>query len=244
MTTEAASYQIEVQGMPVVVIRKEIKNLHLGVYPPDGRVRVSAPFRVADEVVKLAVISRLGWIRQKQAEFQQQPRQSQRQFVTGESHYFEGRRYRLDVIERDKPPSVCLLNNSRIALAIRPGTNRDKRETIMNDWYRRELRARLPELLDKWEPKVGERVAEVRIRKMKTYWGTCNVQARRVWLNLELIKKPVSCLEYILVHEMVHLIERRHNDRFRDLMDALMPQWRMHQDTLNRAPLAHAEWRY
>lgn len=244
MTTEEASHQIEVRGIQVNVIRKNIKNLHLGVYPPNGRVRVSAPLRVDDDIVKLAVISRLKWIRQKQAEFQQQPRQSQRQFVTGESHYFEGRRYRLDVTERDKPPSVRLLNNTRIALAIRPGTNRDKRETIMNNWYRCQLRARLPKLLEKWEPKVGERVAEVRIRKMKTYWGTCNLQARRIWLNLELIKKPASCLEYILVHEMAHLIERHHNDRFRDLMDELMPQWRMHQDTLNRAPLAYTEWRY
>ena len=244
MTTEATSHRIEIRGMPVEVIRKDIKNLHLGVYPPNGRVRVATPLRLDDDAVRLAVISRLGWIRRKQEEFEQQRRQSQREFVTGESHYFEGRRYRLDVTEQDKPPTVRLLNNTRMALAVRPGTDRDKRETIMNDWYRCRLRARLPKLVEKWEPKVGEHVAEIRIRKMKTCWGTCNKDARRIWLNLELVKKPLSCLEYILVHEMVHLIERRHNDRFRDLMNEFMPQWRIHRDTLNRAPLGHAEWRY
>lgn len=244
MTTEATTYRIEVRGMSVAVVRKDIKNLHLGVYPPNGRVRVATPLRLDDEAVRLAVVSRLGWIRRKQAEFEQQHRQSQREFVTGESHYFEGRRYRLDVIERDKPPTVRLLNNTRMALGVRPGTHRAKRETIMNDWYRRQLRTRLPKLLEKWESKIGEPVADVGIRKMKTYWGTCNKDARRIWLNLELVKKPVSCLEFILVHEMVHLIERHHSDRFRDLMDEYMPQWRIHRDTLNRAPLAHAEWRY
>ncbi len=230
--------------MLVEVVRKDIKNLHVGVYPPNGRVRVAVPLRLDDGAVRLAVISRLGWIRRKQAEFERQPRQSQREFVTGESHYFEGRRYRLDVTEHDQPPSVRLLNNTRLALAVRPGADRDKREAVLYEWYRRQLRARLPKLLKKWEPKVEERVAEIRIRKMKTCWGTCNQEARRIWLNLELVKKPVSCLEYILVHEMLHLIERHHNDRFRDFMNELMPQWRMHRDILNRSPLAHAEWRY
>ena len=186
----------------------------------------------------------LGWIRRKQAEFEQQDRQSQREFVTGESHYFEGRRYRIDVTEREGPPTVRLLNNTKLALCVRPGTNRDKREAILHQWYRRQLRSRVPALLAKWEPKVGMQVAEVHIRKMKTHWGTCNREACRIWLNLELVKKPSSCLEYIVVHEMAHLIERSHNDRFRDLMDRLMPQWRMYRDELNRAPLAHADWRY
>ncbi len=182
--------------------------------------------------------------RRRQAEFVGQDRQSQREFVSGESHYFEGRRYRLDVTERDAPPTVRLLNNTRMGLRIRPGANRDKREAILHRWYRSRLRARLPALLEKWEPRVGARVAEVRIRKMRTRWGTCNREARRVWLNLELVKKPASCLEYILVHEMVHLIERSHNDRFRRLMDSLMPGWRLRRDQLNQAPLAHEEWRY
>ena len=244
MATKIEGYRIDVGGIPVEVVRKDIKNLHVGVYPSSGRVRVAAPLRLDDDAVRLAIISRLGWIRRKQAEFERQERQSEREFVTGESHYFEGRRYRIDVTERDAPPTVRLLNNTTMALSVRPGADRDKREAVLHQWYRRQLRDRLPALLAKWEPRVGARVAEVRIKRMKTRWGTCNSGARRIWLNLELAKKPVSCLEYIVVHEMVHLIERSHNDRFRDLMGRLMPQWRVRRDELNRAPLAHADWHY
>ena len=225
------------------VVYRDIKNLHVGVYPPSGRVRVAAPWRLDEDAVRLAVISRLGWIRRKQAGFQHQARQSQREFVTGESHYVEGRRYRLDVAEHDGPPTVRLLNNTTLTLTVRPGADRDKREAVLYRWYRHRLRSRLPALLTKWEPRVGTRDTEVRIRKMKTHWGTCNKDARRIWLNLELMKKPVSCLEYIMVHEMVHLIERHHNDRFRQLMDRLMPQWCVYRDELNQSPLAHEAWR-
>ena len=244
VTIKIRGHLIDVQGTSVEVVRKDIKNLHVGVYPPGGRVRVAAPLRLDEDAVRLAVISRLGWIRRKQVEFEQQDRQSQRELVSGESHYFEGRRYRIDVTERDGPPTVRLLNNNTMALSIRPGADRDKREAVLYRWYRSQLRTRLPALFAKWEQKVGMQVAEFRIRKMKTCWGTCNRDARRIWLNLELVKKPVSCLEYIVVHEMVHLIERRHNDRFRDLMDRLMPQWRLHRDELNRVPLAHEDWHY
>ena len=225
------------------VVHRDIKNLHVGVYPPSGRVRVAAPWRLDEDAVRLAVISRLGWIRRKQAGFKQQARQSQREFVTGESHYVEGRRYRLGVTEHDGPPTVRLLNNTTLALTVRPDTNRDKREAVLYQWYRHRLRGCLPALLAKWELRVGTRGTEVRIKKMKTHWGTCNMDARRIWLNLELAKKPVLCLEYILVHEMVHLIERHHTDRFRQLMDRLMPQWRVYRDELNQSPLAHEAWR-
>ena len=226
------------------VVRKRIKHLHIGVYPPNGNVRVAAPVRLDDVAIRLAVISKLGWIRRKQEEFLRQDRQSSREFITGESHYFEGKRYRLDVTECDAPPNVRLLSNTRIGLSVRPGADRKTREAALHAWYRRRLRDRLPALIRKWEPLVGEHVAEVRIRKMKTRWGTCNRKARRVWLNLELAKKSAYCLEYILIHEMVHLIERGHNDRFRNLMDRLVPGWRIHRDELNRAPLAHADWAY
>ncbi len=239
-----AGHLIHVRGTPVEIVRKDIKNLHLGVYPPNGRVRVAAPLYLDDDAVRLAVISRLGWIRRKQADFEQQNRQSQREFVTGESHYFQGRRYRLDVTEHNSPPTVRLLNNTTMALSVRPGTDRDMREAVLYRWYRRELRDQLPALLAKWEPRVGVTVADVRIRKMKTLWGSCNIEAGRIWLNLELIKKPTSCLAYVLVHEMVHLLERKHNARFQALMDRFMPQWRLYRDELNRAPLAHADWRY
>lgn len=226
------------------VIRKDIKNLHVGVYPPSGRVRVAAPLRLDDDAVRLAVISRLGWIRRQQAGFAAQDRQSQREFVSGESHYFEGRRYRLAVVECDGRPAVHVTNNTTMTLRVPPDAHRAAREAQLNRWYRRQLRARLSGLLAKWEPRIGVQVGEVRIKKMKTRWGSCNPEARRIWLNLELAKKQTSCLEYVFVHEMVHLIERRHDKRFRDLMDRHMPQWRIHRDELNRAPLAHAEWEY
>ena len=242
MTTDRR--HIEVRGISVEVVRKDIKNLHVGVYPPAGRVRVAAPLRLDDGTVRLAVISRLGWIQRRRAEFAQQDRQSQREMVTGESHYFRGRRYRLDVIEHDGMPRIRLVNNTRMELRTRPGDDRDAREAVLQRWYRRQLRGELPRHLDKWERTVGVTVDEVRIKRMKTRWGSCNADARRIWLNLELAKKPASCLAYILVHEMVHLIERRHNDRFRDLMDQFMPQWHLHRDELNCAPLAHEDWLY
>ncbi len=226
------------------VVRKQIKNLHVGVYPPTGRVRVAAPLLLDDEAVRLAVVSRLGWIRRQQAEFERQVRQSQREMVSGESHYFEGRRYLLDVVEHPGRPQVRLANNRTLELRVRPGSDRDRRDAVLQKWYRMRLRDRLPALLAKWEPKVGATAAQVRIKKMKTRWGSCNAADRRLWLNLELAKKPSSCLEFILVHEMVHLLERHHTDRFRSLMDALMPTWRLHRDELNRAPLAHEEWTY
>ena len=244
MTTKTRRNHIVVGGTLVEIIRKDIKNLHVGVYPPSGRVRVAAPLRLDDDTVRAAVTARLGWIRRKQDEFARQDRQSQREYVTGESHYFEGRRYRLDVVEFDGRPIVCKLNNTRMILRVRPGSDRDVRETVFYRWYRRQLRGRLPAVLAKWEPKIGVRVSEVRIKKMKTLWGSCNKDARRIWLNLELAKKQASCLEYIVAHELVHLIERSHNDRFRDLMDSVMPQWRLRRDELNRAPLAHSDWRY
>lgn len=241
MTTKQ---QIEVSGIPVEVVRKDIKNLHLAVYPPNGRVRVAVPLRVDDEGVRLAVISRLGWIRRKQAAFEEQERQSQREMVTGESHYVQGRRYRLDVIEYNGRPSIRLRNNRTLELRIRPGTDRQKRMALLHRWYRGQLRKQIPDLIAKWEPEIVVEVSAWGIKKMKTRWGSCNIDARRIWLNLELAKKSPSCLEYIVVHEMVHILERYHNDRFRDYMDSLIPQWRLYRDELNRSPLAHEDWDY
>ena len=237
-------HRIEVGGITVEVVRKAIKNLHVGVYPPGGRVRVAAPRRLGDDAVRLAVLSRLGWIRRRRAEFQQQDRQSQREMVTGESHYFLGRRYLLEVVEEEAPPTVSLISNRRIRLGVRPGSDRDKRAAVLDRWYRSRIRDLIPALLSKWESIVGVRVDDLRIRRMKTRWGSCNVEARRIWLNSELAKKPPNCLEYILVHEIVHLLERRHTERFKELMDEVMPLWRAHRDELNRAPLAHEDWAY
>ena len=238
------AHYIEVASTPVEVVRKHVKNLHIGVYPPSGRVRIAAPLHFDDDMLRMAVISRLPWIRRKQAEFRQQDRQSQREFVSGESHYFEGTRYRLDVLEHDGKQGVCLPNRTIMELRVRPGTGREKREEILDRWYRQQLRARVPALLEKWEPKLGVQACEVRIKKMKTRWGTCNSEVGRIWLNLELAKKSLACTEYIVVHELAHLIERSHNGRFRDLMDHALPQWSLHRDQLNQSPLAHVDWRY
>jgi predicted metal-dependent hydrolase len=210
--------QIVVRGLPIKVVRKNIKNLHLAVYPPDGAVRVSVPQRVDDELVRLAVVSRLGWIRQKRAAFKEQVRQSRRDMVSGESHFVQGRRYRLRVIEEDARPGVRIASGDTLELRVRPGTSREKREEVLDDWHRQRLRLEIPVLIAKWEPVIGVKVSEWGIRKMKTRWGSCNVAAGRIWVNLELAKKSPICLEYLVVHEMVHLLERSHNDRFERLV--------------------------
>ena len=240
MTTER--YEIQVQGVRVEVVRKDIKNFHLGVYPPEGRVRAAVPRRLDDAAVRVAVASRLGWIRRQRARFEEQERQSAREMVSGECHYFRGRRYRLSVVERDAPSGVSLLNDRTLELQVRPGAGREQREAVLQRWYREQLREQVPELIAKWEPRVGVTVADCGIRRMKTRWGSCNSEARRIWVNLELAKKSDACLELVLLHEMVHLLERRHSERFREHMDRLMPQWRLYRDQLNRAPLAHEEW--
>lgn len=242
MTTKR--HFITVQGLPVEVVRKNIKNLHLAVYPPDGRVRVSIPLRLTDEDVRLAVISRLGWIRKQQALFQNQERQSAREMISGESHFVEGRRYRLDVVEHNGPPAVYMRNNRILELRVRPGTKRDKREEILHSWYRMRLKEKIPALIAKWEPVIGVVVSEWGVKKMKTRWGTCTIEAQRIWINLELAKKSLQCLEYIVVHEMIHLLERHHNDRFLALMDKHLPNWRLMREELNREPLAYEHWVY
>lgn len=235
---------IELAGIQVDVLRKSIKHLHLTVRPPDGRVRVSAPAHLDDDVVRAAVASRLGWIRRKQAAFRRQARQSRRELVTGESHWFQGARYRLDVTEEHARPRVRLAGGRRLELRVRPGSDWHVRAATLERWYRGQLRAQLRPLLDKWEPQVGRTVVEVRIRRMKTLWGSCNPKARRIWLNLELAKKSPRCVEYVLVHEMVHFFERSHNEQFMERMDALLPHWRSLREELNRAPLAHENWSY
>ena len=236
--------QITVSGVRVQVFRKGIKNLHLGVYPPHGRVRVAAPLRVSDDAVRLAVIGKLGWIKRQRARFEAQPRQSTRERVSGESHYFLGRRYRLRVIKRDAAAGVVLRNTSMLELHVRPETDAGQRNRILQQWYRQQLKELIPPLIEKWQAVLGVAVAEWGVKKMKTRWGTCNIGARRIWLNLELAKKPVQCLEYIVAHELVHLIERNHNDRFVSILEKHLPHWRLHRQELNSAPLAHETWSY
>lgn len=235
----SSRHRIEVQGIPVEVVRKNIKHLHLGVYPPDGRIRVSVPLRINDEEVRLAVISRLGWISKRQKTFAKQERQSKRELVTGESHYYRGRRYRLDVIEENKVPTVRLANATSIQMRVRPGSSRDKRKTVLDRWYRQYLRKQIPVIIAKWEPDIKVSVSEWRIKRMKTKWGSCNVNARRIWINLELAKKPDVCLEYVVVHEMIHLHERLHNAKFKAYMDKFIPRWRSIREELNQQPVRY-----
>lgn len=240
MTT--SQRQVTISGIRVEIVRKDIKNLHLGVYPPDGRVRVAVPLTVKDEAVRLAVIGKLGWIRRQRARFQAQPRQSEREMVSGESHYYLGRRYRLRVVESNEPCRVEQRGKTILNLYARPGASAKQRTEALQRWYRERMQPLVPPLAEKWGPALGVKVAEWRIKRMKTKWGTCTAPARRIWLNLELIKKPPQCLEYIVVHEMVHLLERNHNDRFLALMDEHLPHWRAFRDELNAAPLAHESW--
>jgi Predicted metal-dependent hydrolase len=236
--------QITVGGVRVQVLRKGIKNLHLGVYPPHGRVRVAAPLRVDDNAVRLAVIGKLGWIKRQQAKFEAQPRQSAREMVSGESHYFLGRRYRLRVVKHNGAGRLEVRNKSTLELLVRPETDAAQRERILQQWYRQQLKELIPPLIEKWQAVLGVAVAEWGVKRMKTKWGTCNIEARRIWLNLELAKKPVQCLEYIVVHELAHLIARHHDDRFVVLMNQHIPQWRAQRAALNAAPLAHSSWNY
>lgn len=242
MSTE--SVEIQVSGLAVQVARKEIKNLHLGVYPPNGRVRVAVPLRVGNDAVRLAVIGKLGWIKKQRARFAAQPRQTEREMLSGESHYYLGRRYRLRVVEREGPSRVVLRNRTTIELQVRSGCETTGRTQVLQRWYRERLRELVPPLVAKWEAILGVRAADVRIRVMKTKWGACSVDVRRIWLNLELAKKPAQCLEYLVMHELTHLIERHHNDTFVSLMDRHMPLWRHHRKTLNETPLGHADWTY
>jgi predicted metal-dependent hydrolase len=242
MAEETRSFQV--RGVKVEVVRKDIKNLHLGVYPPMGRVRVAVPLVISDEAVRLAVIDKLGWIKRQKAKFAKQPRQSQREMVNGESHYFLGKRYRLRVHEVAAPARVAVRGIASLDLFVRPGATAAQREEALLVWYRAQLKALIPTLLEKWQPVLGVQASHWGVKKMKTKWGSCNTVAKRLWINLELAKKPAMCLEYIVVHELVHLIERSHSDRFTVLMDGFLPNWRSCRETLNAGVLGHEVWAY
>lgn len=237
-------HQIVVGGLVVNVVRKKIKNLHLRVYPPDGRVKVSAPLRVGDEAVRAAVISRMEWIKRHQKRFQTQESQLPCEYVSRESHYYLGSRYLLNVIPHNGRNRVEIRNENIIDIYVPEDSGFSKREKVMLEWYRKELKSIIPPMIEKWEEIIGVEVNDWGVKKMKTKWGSCNINAHRIWLSLELVKKPPHCIEYVVVHEMVHLLERKHNDRFKGFMDRFLPQWRLYRDELNQKPLAHERWDY
>ena len=239
-TTRTTTSHITVDGLAIEVVRKDIKHLHLRVYSPEGRVRVSAPMRARDKDVRAFVTSKMAWIRRHLARLEAQPRRSAPRYVSGESHYFRGRPYLLHVTYRPGRPSVAIRSGDTIEMGVPRATDVATREHVLVEWDRARLKEAMPRLVAKWEAVVGVNVAEWRVKRMKTRWGSCNVQARRIWVNLELAKRPVRCLEYVIVHEMAHLLERRHNDRFRALMDVFMPGWRTVREELNQAPIGHS----
>lgn len=236
-----ASAYLTVRGIDVDVVYKDIKNLHIGVYPPMGRVRVAAPSRLDDDQVRLAVIQRLPWIKRQRQELQTADRQSQREMVTGESHYVWGSRLRLKVIERPGRPHIEVDGN-RLLLYTRAEDTAEQRRALLDQWHRDQLRQALPELIAKWEERLELSVPKWSIRRMKTKWGSCNRESPHIWFNTELAKKHPDCLEYILVHEMAHYVERNHGERFTKLMDRCLPDWRSRRDQLNGSPLAEETW--
>lgn len=230
-------YSIEVSGLPIKVVRKNIKNLHLAVYPPNGWVRIAVPNIITEEAIRGAVISKLGWIKEHQKSFAEQPRQSSRELITGESLYFLGRRYLLDIQYVVGKPRVAQKDKKTICLFINQDATLESREKLLNKWYRSEMKKILSNIIKKWEVKTGLKVSQYGIKKMKIKWGSCNPSTKSIWLNLELIKKPINCIEYIVVHEMVHFLERKHNTAFVSHLTRFMPGWRTFRSELNGFPL-------
>jgi predicted metal-dependent hydrolase len=231
-----------VHGIDVETVKKDIKNIHVGVYPPNGRVRVAAPLKTTDETIKQIVLSKLYWIKKQQQKFNNQERQTKREYVSGESHYFMGNRYRLNVSHTDSRPRIEIKRKTRIDMYIKPQATRESKEKLIDDFYRQELKKQIPNLLNRWEKITGLKVKEVKIKKMKTKWGTYNSGRQRIWLNLELAKKPQRCLEYVLVHEMIHLIEKNHTEKFTAKLKEFLPNWMQTKVELNSAPLSYSKW--
>lgn len=223
---------VEVLGVEIEVTKKKIKNMHLSVLPPSGRVRISAPISANEETIKLFAINKIGWIKKQIEKFKKQPRQSEREYISGESHYLWGRRYILELKNTKKTNNVEIKGN-KLIITVRENSTPKKRKKILNEWYRNELKSKLPALTKKWEGIIGVKVNEICVKNMLTKWGTCNVKDKRIWVNLQLAKKPFNCLEYIVVHELAHLLEKNHTAAFIEYMDKFLPNWRAIKEELN-----------
>lgn len=231
--------EIKLDSVVVAVSRKAIKNIYLRVDRRSGVARLSAPLRASDRELTAVVRERLDWIKRHQAQAAAAPAILRPRFQTGETHFFLGRPLELEVIERDGRGGRVEFHDHRLALHVRRRSRLDERQRAIHEWYRRELQSLVPPLVDKWQTEMRVSVAEWRIKQMRTRWGTCNIRARRIWLNLELAKYPVECLEYVIVHELVHLLERSHNARFKALMTRFLPDWPERKRTLGRHLTAH-----
>lgn len=240
---ETVTNQFKLGQIDVDVVLKGIRNIHLGVYPPNGRVRVAAPTGTNMERLRLFLVSKLEWIKKQRKKVLAQERETRRDYVDRESHYVWGKRYLLKVVDQDAPPSISLTIN-QLVLTVRPGAIRERKAEVMEAWYRNLVKEAADILVAKWEPKLKVRLEQLSVRVMRTRWGTCSPSTRTIRLNTDLAKKPSECLEYIVVHELVHLLEPTHNNRFVSLMDRHMPDWRHRRQVLNSLPVRHENWEY
>ncbi|MDO9064000.1 MAG: SprT family zinc-dependent metalloprotease [Sulfuricella sp.] len=235
--------QIDLGEIAIDVVKKGIKNIHLSVYPPAGKVRISAPLWMDLDTIRVFAITKLGWIKSQQQKLREQERETPREYLDRESHYVWGKRYLLKMVEKDAAPEVELKHNKMI-LQIRPATSHERKKAVLDAWYREKLKEVVSALIAKWEPLMGVKVERFFVQRMKTKWGSCSPDAKSIRLNTDLAKKPPECLEYIVVHEMAHLLEPTHNTRFIALMDRFMPKWRFYKDGLNKLPVRHEDWVY
>lgn len=232
--------QILVANIPVEVVKKNIKNLHLSVLPPDGKVRVSAPETLSDDAIAMFVRTKIGWIRKQQEKFELQPRQSERQYVSGETLYVWGKQYFLRVEYSYKGNSL-VLSGDNVILTVRKESTAKQRETFVNEWYRTLLKAEVEKYLPKWEKITGLQSSSWQSKYMTTKWGTCNTSTGKIWLNLQLAKKPIECLEYVILHELIHLKVRNHGPEFVAEMSRYMQNWREIRNQLNESKLDYLE---
>lgn len=235
--------KIKLGEIVVHVVKKDIKNLHLSVYPPTGSVRISAPLRTKLDTIRIFVISKLDWIKRQQNKQRDQERESPREYLDRESHYLWGKRYLLKIIEEDRFYKVEI-KHRQIYLRVCVGASEEKKRSIIEDWYRVQLKKVVPSFISKWELLMGVKVERFFIQKMKTKWGSCNPRSKSIRLNTELAKKPQEYLEYIIVHEMTHLLEPTHNHRFTALLNQFLPKWNFYREELNRSPLGYEQWKY
>lgn len=234
---------LKLGSISVDLTLKDIKNIHLSVHPPTGRVSISAPESMNPDAIRAFAVSRLGWIKDQQRKFIEQERETPREYIERESHYLWGERLLLQVTEKEAPPTVEV-KQKKLYLTVRPDTPQEKREEILEEWYREQLKAAAEPLIAKWEQKMNLTLQKFFVRRMKTKWGSCNPNKQTIRLNTELAKKPRECLEYIIVHEMTHLFERTHNERFIQLIDDFLPGWRARREVLNALPVRHERWKY
>ena len=226
---------MKISNLEIKTLKKDIKNIHLGVYPPEGRIRIAAPSHVDDEALRLLAISKLSWIKKQQKKFENQERQTKREYINGESHYFLGRRYLLEIIQDNK--NHLMMNRNKIFLHIKNNSLENKKN-IFQKHYRTNLKNILKEIIPKWEERLNVKINKLVIRKMKTKWGSCNSEKSNILLNLELAKKPLDLIEYVLVHEMTHLIERNHTKNFEQYLDYYLPNWKSQKEALNKSILS------